>query len=122
MNRYLRVRNTTRDTAVANRVRVARGLIQTIFGLHLLPRLKPGEGLLLPGATTIDTAFMSYPIDLVFLDRSSRVTRLVPHMVPWRMVLSAHGGKDCLELLGGALEGSGTQVGDQLMLEDLTPA
>ncbi len=121
MNRYVRVRNLTRDTTVANRVRVARGLFQTIFGLHLLPRLEPGEGLLLPGATTIDTTFMGYPIDLVFLDGSSRVTRLVPDMVPWRMVLSAHGGKDCLELLGGALGGTGTEVGDQLVLDDLPP-
>jgi uncharacterized membrane protein (UPF0127 family) len=121
MNRYVRVRNATRDTTVARRVRVARGLFQTIFGLHLLPRLKPGEGLLLPGATTIDTTFMGYPIDLVFVDRSLRVTRLVPDMVPWRMVLSAHGGKDCLELPGGALNGTGTEVGDQLALEDAPP-
>ncbi len=62
---------------------------------------------------------MGYPIDLVFVDRSSRVTRLVPDMVPWRMVLSAHGGRDCLELLGGALEGTRTEVGDELLLEDL---
>jgi uncharacterized protein len=119
MNRYIRISNPARGTVVAERVRVARGLFQTIFGLHLLPRLKAGEGLLLPGATTIDTAFMRYPIDLVFLDRSRRVTRLVPDMVPWRMVLSGHGGRDCLELLGGSLAGTQTEVGDQLLLEDL---
>ena len=119
MNRYVRVANATRGTVVAERVRVARGLFQTVFGLHLLPRLQPGEGLLLPGATTIDTTFMGYPIDLVFVDGAMRVTRLVPDMVPWRMVLSAHGGKDCLELLGGALGGTQTEVGDQLVLKDV---
>ncbi len=119
MNRYVRVRNLTRDTTIAERVRVARGLFQTIFGLHLLPRLQTGEGLLLPGATTIDTTFMGYAIDLVFLDGSARVTRLVPHMVPWRIVWSAHGGKDCLELRADALVGTGTQVGDQLVLEEI---
>jgi uncharacterized membrane protein (UPF0127 family) len=120
MNRYVRVTNPARDTVIAERVRVARGLFQTVFGLHLLPRLQPGEGLLLPGATTIDTTFMSYAIDLVFLDRSGRVTRLVPDMVPWRMVLSAHGGRDCLELPAGALQGTGTAVGDELRLEDVS--
>jgi uncharacterized membrane protein (UPF0127 family) len=104
---------------VAEQCRLARGIAQRIFGLHLLPRLKPGEGLLLPGATTIDTTFMSYPIDLVFLDRSRRVTRVVPDMAPWRMVLSGHGGRDCLELPAGAAANSGTVVGDQLHLEDL---
>jgi len=113
------VTNTTRGTVVAKQCRLARGLAQRIFGLHLLPRLQPGEGLLLPGATTIDTTFMSYPIDLVFLDRSRRVTRVVPDMAPWRMVLGGDGGRDCLELPAGVAANSGTLVGDQLLLEDM---
>jgi uncharacterized membrane protein (UPF0127 family) len=62
---------------------------------------------------------MRYPIDLVFLDRQRRVTRVVHAMKPWRMVFSAHGGRDCLELPAGAAAASGTQVGDQLALHDL---
>jgi uncharacterized protein len=108
------VTNTTRGTTVAARCRIARGVLQRIFGLHLLPRLREGEGLLLPGATTIDTTFMGYAIDLVFLDRSSRVTRVVPAMAPWRMVARTSGGRDCLELPAGAAAASGTQAGDLL--------
>jgi uncharacterized membrane protein (UPF0127 family) len=95
-------------------------MIQRIFGLHLVPRLQPGEGLLLPGSTIIDTAFMSYPIDLVFLDGQRHVTRVVHHMKPWRMVVSAHGGRDCLELPAGAAAASHTAVGDQLVLQELS--
>jgi uncharacterized membrane protein (UPF0127 family) len=119
MARYSRVTNRTRGTTVAERCRIAEGVAQRILGLHLLPRLEPGQGLLLPGATTIDTTFMGYPIDLVFLDRSHRVTRVVPDMPPWRMVLRAYGGRDCLELPAGAAAASQTQPGDQL---ELTPA
>lgn len=108
------VTNTTRGTTVAGRCLIARGVVQRIFGLHLLPRLQAGDGLLLPGATTIDTTFMGYPIDLVFLDASRRVTRIVPDMKPWRMVLREYGGRDCLELPAGAAAGSQTQVGDVL--------
>jgi uncharacterized protein len=118
MARYAVVRNLTRDSTVADRCRIAQGLAQKVLGLHLLPRLEDGQGLLLPGATTIDTAFMGYPIDLVFLDRSRRVTRIVPDMRPWRMVLSGHGGRDCLELPSGAAGRSGTRVGDELSFED----
>ena len=117
--RLVRVDNGTKATEVAERCRVARGLIQGIFGLHLLPRLQNGEGLLLPGSTTIDTTFMSYPIDLVFLDRERRVTRVVHDMKPWRMVISANGGRDCLELPAGAAAASGTEAGDQLVLHEL---
>jgi uncharacterized protein len=120
MARYgsARITNQTRGTVVADQCRIARGIAQRIFGLHLLPRLQIGEGLLLPGATTIDTTFMRYPIDLVFLDTSRQVTRVVPDMAPWRMVLRGHGGRDCLELPAGAAASSGTVVGDQLLLEE----
>lgn len=116
MYRFVRVDNATRDTTVAERCRVAGSMRERILGLHLLPRLQPGEGLMLPGATTIDTTFMGYPIDLVFLDRSNRVTRVVHDMRPWRMVLSGGGGRDCLELPAGAAAASGTTSGDQLQL------
>jgi uncharacterized protein len=112
--RFVRVTNSTQRTVIAERARVARGLIEVVLGLHLLPRLQPGEGLLLPGATMIDTTFMGYAIDLVFIDRSQRVTRVVSRMQPWRMVAGAQGGRDCLELPPGALEGTGTKPGDQL--------
>jgi uncharacterized membrane protein (UPF0127 family) len=119
MARYVRVRNVARDAVLAERCRMATGLFQVVFGLHLLPRLGAGEGLLLPGATTIDTTFMGYAIDLVFVDRERRVTKLVPKLVPWRIVWGAGGGRDCLELPAGALEGTGTQVGDQLVLDEV---
>jgi uncharacterized protein len=120
MARFVRVTNEERGTVLAERCRVATGLVQVVFGLHLLPRLAAGEGLLLPGATTIDTTFMHYPIDLVFVDRRRRVTKVVPRLVPWRIVWGAGGGRDCLELPAGALDGTTTEVGDQLSLEDLS--
>ena len=92
MTRFVRIDNVTRGTVLARRCRVAGSFFQRVFGLHLLPRLASGEGLLLPGSTTIDTTFMRYPIDLVFVDRSRRVTRIVPDLRPWRMVLRTRGG------------------------------
>jgi uncharacterized membrane protein (UPF0127 family) len=118
MYRLVRVENVTRGTVPAERCRVAGSIRERILGLHLLPQLAPGEGLLLPGATTIDTVFMRYPIDLVFLDRSKRVTRVVHDMRPWRMVLRARGGSDCLELPAGAAAASGTQPGDELRIAE----
>ena len=119
MARYVRIDNLTRGSTVAERCQVAGSMAQRIFGLHLLPRLEAGEGLLLPGATTIDTTFMGYAIDLVFLDRSLRVTRTVPSLPPWRMVLRTGGGRDCLELPAGAAAASGTEAGDQLAIIEL---
>ncbi len=115
----VRVENQTRGTVIAERCRVARGAIQTILGLHIVPRLQPGEGLLLRGATTIDTTFMRYPIDLVFMDRSRRVTRTLSRLKPWRLAMWNPRARDCLELPAGALEGTGTAPGDQITIADL---
>lgn len=119
MTRFVRIDNITRGTVLARRCRVAHGFFQRVFGLHLLPRLASGEGLLLPGSTTIDTTFMRYPIDLVFVDRSRRVTRIVPDLRPWRMVLRTGGGHDCIELPGGAAALSASEAGDELRLTPL---
>jgi uncharacterized membrane protein (UPF0127 family) len=116
MYRLVQVENVTRGTEVARLCRVAQSIRERVLGLHLVPRLTEGEGLLLPGATTIDTTFMRYPIDLVFLDRDMRVTRVVPKLAPWRMVVRTHGGSSCLELPAGAAERSATEPGDQLQL------
>jgi uncharacterized protein len=115
----VRIENVTRGTVLAERCRVAESLVQRVFGLHLLPQLSQDEGLLLPGATTIDTTFMGYPIDLVFVDGSLTVTRIVHALRPWRMVLRTRGGRDCIELPAGAATRSGTEPGDALLLSPL---
>jgi len=116
---FVQIENVTRGTVLARKCRIARGFFQRVFGLHLLPRLASGEGLLLPGSTTIDTTFMRYPIDLVFVDRSRRVTRIVPGLRPWRMVLRTGGGHDCIELAAGAAAESASEAGDELRLTPL---
>jgi uncharacterized membrane protein (UPF0127 family) len=73
-----------------------------------------------PGSTTIDTTFMSYPIDLVFLDRKGRVTKTVHNLRPWRMVLRTDGGRDCIELPAGTAAHSGVQAGDELTFTPLS--
>lgn len=120
-SRFVRVENVTRGTVVAQRCRVAQGIRQRIFGLHLWPELRDGEGLLLPGANSIDTTFMKYVMDAVFVDGGGRVTKVVHEMKPWRIVPLARGAKDCIELPAGAAARSGTQVGDEIRMTELAP-
>ena len=116
--RWLRIENVTRGTVLAERCRVAHGLRERIFGLHVVPRLRAGEALLLRGATSIDTTFMKYVMDAVFVDGDARVTKVVHEMVPWRMLWFVPGAKDCIELPAGAARVTGTEVGDQLALTE----
>ena len=118
MDRYVRITNTSRDTTVADRVRVAASARARMVGLLRTPEVRSGEGLLIERSPSIHMFFMRYPIDVVFVDRAGRVTRTVSGLRPWRIVAWARGARDCIELRAGALDESGTVAGDQLDFEE----
>jgi uncharacterized membrane protein (UPF0127 family) len=119
MGRYVRVSNLTRGTTVAARCRMATSLRDRTVGLLATRSLALGEGLLIERTQSIHMFFMRFPIDVIFTDRQARITRTVAGLRPWRVVWWARGARDCLELPVGALEASGTQVGDQLAIEPI---
>ena len=74
--------------------------------------LEPGEGLLIRHAGSVHTFFMRFPIDVVFLDRSGAVVKLVDGLRPWRVAL-ARSGRDALELPAGEARRRGIKRGER---------
>jgi uncharacterized membrane protein (UPF0127 family) len=79
------------------------------------------EGLLLSPAGSVHTAFMRFPIDVVFLDRSMRVLRIEPHLRPWR-VAAQRGARAIIEMSAGGAQRSGISPGMQLRRAEATSA
>jgi uncharacterized membrane protein (UPF0127 family) len=77
--------------------------------------LAPEEGILLRPAGSVHTAFMRFPIDVVFVDRDGEVLRVAEALPPWRTA-SARGAKAVVELAAGECERRGVQVGDRLVV------
>ena len=75
--------------------------------------LDPDEGLLLRPAGSVHTAFMRFPIDVVFLDGAMQVLRVEPNVPPWRMT-GQRGARAVLETPAGAAERAGIAPGMQL--------
>jgi len=75
--------------------------------------LKPGEGMVLRPAWNVHTAFMRFPIDVVFLDSDQVVVRLERDVPPWRTV-SCRGAREVVELASGECERRGLEVGDRV--------
>ncbi len=135
-------RNHTRGTLIAEQVEVAGGLWAKFVGLMGRKSLARGAALWLPDSNGIHMMFMRFPIDAIFVGRPARVEsapngseaaangeagaqegarkvisvhRALPAwtgLVP--LVRGAHG---CLELAVGAIDRSGTQVGDWITLD-----
>jgi len=112
------VRNHTRNTVLADAADLADTSAKRRTGLLKHAGLNPGEGLWIVPCESVHTFFMKFPIDLAYLDKRKKV-RKVRHKVPaWRLsvCLSAH---SVLELPAGTLERTGTQAGDELVVEKL---
>ena len=84
-----------------------------LLGRKELPR---GEGMLLRPAASVHTAFMRFPIDVVFLDAELRVVHVAHSVAPWRAV-RGKGAKMVVELAAGECSRRDVEVGDRLSLE-----
>jgi uncharacterized membrane protein (UPF0127 family) len=107
--------NETRKCTVANRVRKASTSATRRKGLLGVTHLDEHSGLWIVPCEGVHTFFMRIPIDVVFLDRDSRVRKIRPNLGAWRMSLCLT-ARSVLELAAGAMQKSGTQVGDRLIL------
>ena len=61
--------------------------------------------------------FMRFPIDAIFIDRDRRVVRTAERLAPWVFSVGARGARDVLELPAGTVARTGTQAGDELVIE-----
>lgn len=111
-----RMVNESKGTVVAEQVQVADTIWSRFWGLMGRRCLPQGHGLLLRSSSSIHTAFMRFVIDVVFLDRESRVVKVVPEMKPFRVTAALGGGCSALELPAGAAARARVERGDRLVI------
>lgn len=103
----------TRNGVVPVRLAVANKFLQRFCGLMFRASLanSPLEGMLITRCSSVHTAWMRFPIDLVYLDAEGDVTRCIAALKPWR---ASQGYRHCsianrrtahvLELPAGSIE------------------
>ena len=98
---------------VCERVVVADRAHRRMRGLLGRRYLRQGEGMVLRPAWSIHTAFMRFPIDVVFLDADQAVIRIEPEVRSWRTV-SCRGAREVVELSAGECRRRGLEIGDRV--------
>ena len=78
--------------------------------------LDPTVALVLAPCFMIHTAFMRFPIDVLFMSREGYAVRLVHALKPWRAT-AALGAYAVIELAAGTLARHSVVAGDRLLLE-----
>jgi uncharacterized membrane protein (UPF0127 family) len=111
----LAVRNETKQTTLAERADIADDSSRRRKGLLGRKSLEPGQGLWIVPCQGVHCLGMQFAIDVVFLDRRRKVSKLRPDVRPGGVALClwAH---SVLELPSGTIRQTQTSRGDQLRL------
>jgi uncharacterized membrane protein (UPF0127 family) len=112
----LRVRNQSRNTLLADRADIADTSAKRRTGLLKRASLEPGEGLWIAPCEAVHTIGMSFPIDVLFLNRKKKVLKIKNEMKRGRMSVCLR-AYSVLELPSGTAAATQTVAGDQLEFE-----
>lgn len=111
------LRNATTGNIVATRIDALSTFFQRAVGLLTRTSMRPDEGVWITPCKAIHTIGMRVPIDVIFVDRNSRVVSVVCDVRPNRFLLSCRDASGVIELGRGALHEVDLMPGDQLELE-----
>ncbi len=114
----MQVFNHTRNVPLITQGRLANTFWSRLRGLLGAVPLQKEEGLILVGEKSIHTFFMSFAIDVVYVDKNYRVIRADANMIPYRVGPLVTQAVYVLELPVGTIAATATQVGDLLEFDD----
>jgi uncharacterized membrane protein (UPF0127 family) len=110
------LRNERTGEVVARDAYRAGNPLSRMRGLLGRSSLPAGEAIILEPAASIHTFFMRFGIDVLFLDRSGAVVKVVKDLRPWRLA-SAKGARSVIEMAAGSTDGLDLQPGDRIVRE-----
>lgn len=97
--------------SLGDAIEVADSSFRRMKGLLGRKGLAAGGGLWIRPSSGVHTLFMSFPIDVVGLDKGNRVVHLWPCLRPWRMTRVSLRVRTVLELPAGTIAATGLEVG-----------
>ena len=115
--RTVKLVNRSKQTVLGEAVEVTDSARTRRRGLLGRTGLERGTGLWIVPTEAVHTFWMKFTIDLVFLNRKKRVTKVVHRLKPWRLAGSLR-ASSVVELPAGAAEESHTEAGDEIEVEE----
>ena len=108
--------NLTRDITLSDNAVIADTLSGRIKGLIGRKKLKSGEALVIKPCNSVHTFFMSFSIDLLFVDSQERIVKIVQAMPPFRLSSISLNASYVIELPAGIISSTQTKIGDRIRL------
>jgi len=111
------VYNTTKESFLGLRVKVADSVLGRLIGLLGRRSLRPDSGVWIVPANSIHTIGMLFPIDVVLIDKNFKVVGLREVVRPFSLTRPNFRAESVIELPAHSIFKSRTEVGDQLQIE-----
>ncbi len=108
------MRNSTRQEAIASRVVVADSPWSRMKGLLGRKSLGQDEALVISDCQSVHMMFMSFPIDVIFINRQKRVVGLCRDLQPFQFSPVFWKSACAIEVPAGTIVRTYTQLGDQI--------
>lgn len=108
------INNQTKNTTPAQQTKLADTFFLRLKGLLGAKPLNPGEALLLKNEKSIHTLFMTFSIDVIYIDQAFTVIALDPEMPPNKLGRYFPRCMYILETPAGTIKATNTEVGDKL--------
>ena len=115
----LRAENAARGSVLGTRLALADRWWERLRGLIGRSGLEPGEGLILRPCRAVHMAWMSFPLDIVFLDSKGAVVACYHALAPGGRTRWHAAARDALELPAGTLAATGTVNGDTIVYTEV---
>ena len=113
----MKIINRTKNTVLAQNAVVADTVFSRLKGLLGRKDFIEGEALIIKPCNSIHTFFMRFPIDVLFIDKDSRIIKTISSLKPFRLTCIYFNAAFVIELPAGTLEFSSTQEKDILIFE-----
>jgi uncharacterized membrane protein (UPF0127 family) len=113
-----RILNRTRGSVIADQVVIADTFLAGARGLIGREHLPDAFALVIKPCKGIHTLFMSVALDVVHVDSTGHIVRILHGIKPWRVGPIVWKGTWVIELPAGTARATETQVGDVVELID----
>ncbi|MGM0501121.1 MAG: DUF192 domain-containing protein [Bacillota bacterium] len=110
--------NSTKDKIIAQQVSEAVTFWQRLVGLLGTKELKDGQGLVIKPTSMVHTFFMSFAIDVIFLDEQGYVVKIIENMTPGQISPFVSSAQQVIELNIGSITAGKVAVGDQILIKN----
>lgn len=110
--------NQSKNKTIFKTLETATSFKSRLIGLIGTKSLPKETAVYFPNCNWIHTFFMSMPIDVIYLDKAMRVTKIHTQLSPWRLPAPVLRARVVIESAAGVLKQELIEVGDLLYVGD----